>query len=216
MLNTHYIQWAAEQSEFSFGNPMLQLNEFVGIEIPAAVTFIPQTWGWWLMVSVVILLLAVNSYMRIRHWLQNRYRKQAVKRVMAAKDRPLAEFSAIVLKEIKQAISIAYGASTMVVPSNISLTSSLKGIADNQANNISLAALDGHALLLLLDITAEHHTRFNSPLGDAWQLSLLSKIEAKDAIAIEKNLTQQCCIWLMHHSSKLPCCLVGEKENADA
>lgn len=220
MLSIHHIQRASEQSEFSFGNPMLQLNEFVGIEMPKAVAFVPQTWGWWLLLSTVIALLAVYSYRRVRHWRQNRYRKQAVKKVMAAKDKPLAEFSVIVLKEIKQAISIAYGASTLVVPSNISLSSSLKGTAATQAtaspNRISLAAIDGHALLLLLDITAEHNTSFNTPLGDAWQLSLLSKIEAKDAIAVQNNLAQQCCVWLMHHTPKLPSSLIVEKANADA
>ncbi len=220
MLSTSHIQKAAQQNEFSFGNPMLQLNEFVGIEMPKAIVFMPQTWGWWLLLSIVILLFVLFSYMKLRHWRKNRYRKQAVKRVIAAKQKPLAEFSFIVLTEIKQAMSLAYGASTMIEPSSLRLASSIKGVAATQATSraasISLAALNGHDLLVLLDIAAEHNTSFNTPLGDAWQLSLLSKIEVKDAIAVQKNLTLQACIWFMHHRTNLPCGLVAIKESANA
>lgn len=199
---------------------MLQLNEFVGIEIAEAIEFIPQTWGWWLLLSIMSSLFALYFYMQLRHWWKNRYRKLAVNRIIAAKNKPLPEFSLIVLSEIKQAIALAYGTSTMLKPSSLSLSSSIKGNETTQARSCaascSLAALNGHTLLVLLDITAEHNTSFNTPLGDAWQLSLLSKTEVKDAITVQKNLTQQACIWLMHHRTTLPCGLAATKESADA
>jgi hypothetical protein len=62
-----------------FGNYVL--GDFVEVVSPEAVSWLPQTTGWvWLGVGLLFLLLRY-SWRRLRHWHQNRYRREAAIRL---------------------------------------------------------------------------------------------------------------------------------------
>ncbi|QQX78369.1 DUF4381 family protein [Shewanella sp. KX20019] len=238
MSTENQLNRVIEQNDFTFGNPVLQLNEFIGISQPKMTAFFPQTWGWWLLLLLTTLFVSRFSYQRVRYWYSNRYRKQAVKRILSYKNQPLERFSLLLLQEIKLAIATAYGSDTEIDLSRLTLSKqallnpalSKRGVNAtapiysafggnaNKSVIVTLAAIEGQALLLLLDLTAEHQCAFNTSLGDAWLQSLLSKIDDKQAaVAMQGNLIDQSCIWLMHHTAALPIALqISMAERADA
>ncbi|MEP0201277.1 MAG: DUF4381 domain-containing protein [Halioglobus sp.] len=62
-----------------FGNYALQ--DFREIVAPAAIDWLPQTPGWWVLGSVLLLWLVRRSWRRARHWFYNRYRGEAISRL---------------------------------------------------------------------------------------------------------------------------------------
>jgi len=218
MITANELNGVIEQNDFTFGNPVLQLNEFIGISQPKMTAFFPQTWGWWLLLLLVTLIVSRFSYQRIRYWYSNRYRKQAVKRILSYKKQPLERFPLLLLQEIKQAIAIAYGSDTEIDLSKLTLSKQALLNPGRPKRIVTLAAIEGQPLLLLLDLTAEHNSTFNTPLGDAWLQSLLSKLDDEQgALAMQINLIEQSCIWLMHHTAAFPIALqtaIAERTDA--
>ncbi|WOT06705.1 DUF4381 family protein [Shewanella youngdeokensis] len=201
MMTTDALSRANEQNDMAFGNPMMQLNEFVGISFPETEAFLPQTWGWWLVFGVIIALVGHFCYRRILHWYRNRYRKQTMNRLKAFQFEYVEGFSLLFLQEIKQAIAVAYGKSTTIEISQLLQPQ----LAKQSLNITTIAAIEGQALLRLLDLTAEQRCAFNTGLGDAWLNSLLAKkSNQSDALTLQQGLIEQGCIWLMHHSEDLP------------
>lgn len=63
----------------AFGN--YALGDFVEVVSPQAVSWLPQTPGWWI-VGVGLTALALRyGWRRLRHWYRNRYRREAVARL---------------------------------------------------------------------------------------------------------------------------------------
>ena len=61
----------------SFGN--LVLKGFVEIDAPEqAISWLPQTIGWLVLVLVLIVLALYRGYRYYQYWFNNRYRKSAV------------------------------------------------------------------------------------------------------------------------------------------
>jgi len=60
----------------NFGNPKVQgIKEIV---LPEPVSYVPQTFGWWILLGIVGLLLAWWVYRRYIKWRGSRYRRQAL------------------------------------------------------------------------------------------------------------------------------------------
>ncbi|MEP4486056.1 MAG: DUF4381 domain-containing protein [Halioglobus sp.] len=62
-----------------FGNYALQ--DFREIVAPDAIDWLPQTPGWWLVGSILMLWLGRWTWRRVRHWFYNRYRGEAITRL---------------------------------------------------------------------------------------------------------------------------------------
>jgi hypothetical protein len=59
-----------------FGNPQVQgIKEII---LPEPVSYIPQTVGWWILFSGVILLFAWWAFRHYVIWRRNRYRREAL------------------------------------------------------------------------------------------------------------------------------------------
>lgn len=63
----------------AFGN--YALGDFVEVVSPQAVSWIPQTPGWWIVGIGVTVLALRYAWRRLRHWYHNRYRREAVARL---------------------------------------------------------------------------------------------------------------------------------------
>lgn len=48
---------------------------------PTAISYAPQTWGWLLVLALLLLIATAWLIRRLYHWRQNRYRRQALARL---------------------------------------------------------------------------------------------------------------------------------------
>lgn len=71
----------------TFGN--YALGDFVEVVSPAAISWWPQTPGWWWLGAIVLGFALYRGWRGLRHWYRNRYRREA-----AAKLQRLAAASA--------------------------------------------------------------------------------------------------------------------------
>jgi hypothetical protein len=68
----------------AFGN--YALVGFHDIVAPAAISWLPQTPGWWLVAATFGVLLARWTGRKLRHWYRNRYRGEALRRLQSIED----------------------------------------------------------------------------------------------------------------------------------
>ena len=61
-----------------------QLKE---LGLPAPVSYAPQTWGWWVLLVVLLLAVLVLGMRRYRQWRRDRYRREALVRLAQLRDR---------------------------------------------------------------------------------------------------------------------------------
>lgn len=62
-----------------FGN--YALGDFAEVASPAAISWWPQTTGWWWLGAIVLALVLYRGWKKLRHWYRNRYRREAVERL---------------------------------------------------------------------------------------------------------------------------------------
>ncbi|MEH6586967.1 MAG: DUF4381 domain-containing protein [Halioglobus sp.] len=58
-----------------FGN--YALGNFNEVVSPAAIDWLPQTPGWYVVGAIVLILLSRQTWYRLQHWYRNRYRGEA-------------------------------------------------------------------------------------------------------------------------------------------
>ncbi len=63
----------------AFGN--YALGDFVEVVSPQAISWLPQTVGWWWLGAALLAVLARYTWRRLRHWYRNRYRREAAARL---------------------------------------------------------------------------------------------------------------------------------------
>jgi len=64
----------------AFGN--YALGDFVEIVAPAAISWWPQTVGWWWLGAALAAVAAHLGWKRLRRWYRNRYRREAAVRLL--------------------------------------------------------------------------------------------------------------------------------------
>jgi hypothetical protein len=76
----------------AFGN--YALGDFVEVVSPQAISWLPQTVGWWWLGAALLAVFARYSWRRLRYWYRNRYRREAAARLQKLGD--TADKSALV------------------------------------------------------------------------------------------------------------------------
>ncbi|WP_166215781.1 DUF4381 domain-containing protein [Pseudomonas atagonensis] len=61
-----------------------QLKE---LGLPAPVSYAPQTWGWWVLLGLLIVLAIVVGVRRYLHWRRDQYRREALVRLAQLRER---------------------------------------------------------------------------------------------------------------------------------
>ncbi|KJZ35064.1 MULTISPECIES: DUF4381 domain-containing protein [Pseudomonas] len=63
-------------------NPNIpSIDQLKEIALPAPVSYAPQTWGWWALLSVLVLAVLLVSARRYWQWRRDRYRREALVRL---------------------------------------------------------------------------------------------------------------------------------------
>ncbi|MEK1941613.1 MAG: DUF4381 domain-containing protein [Pseudomonas sp.] len=57
------------------------ISQLKEIALPAPVSYMPQTWGWLVLLAALLIALTAFSAWRYWHWRRNRYRREALLRM---------------------------------------------------------------------------------------------------------------------------------------
>jgi hypothetical protein len=57
------------------------IEQLKDIALPAPVSYAPQTWGWWVLLAVLVIAVLLLSARRYWQWRRDRYRREALVRL---------------------------------------------------------------------------------------------------------------------------------------
>ncbi|PYY67732.1 hypothetical protein CRX42_25510, partial [Pseudomonas jessenii] len=63
-------------------NPNIpSIDQLKEMALPEPVSYVPQTWGWWVLLALLIVALVVTGARRYWQWRRDRYRREALLRL---------------------------------------------------------------------------------------------------------------------------------------
>ncbi|SDZ48684.1 DUF4381 domain-containing protein [Pseudomonas sp. NFIX28] len=62
-------------------SPAPAIEQLKELELPAPVSYLPQTWGWWLLLGLLAVMLSAWAGHRYWQWRRDRYRREALLRL---------------------------------------------------------------------------------------------------------------------------------------
>jgi hypothetical protein len=69
-------------------NPNIpSIEQLKELGLPTPVSYAPQTWGWWVVLGVLILLTLIIAISRYRQWQRDQYRREALARLAQLRSR---------------------------------------------------------------------------------------------------------------------------------
>ncbi|WP_095135534.1 DUF4381 domain-containing protein [Pseudomonas sp. Irchel s3a10] len=69
-------------------NPNIpDISQLKELSLPAPVSYAPQTWGWWLLLALLIVLALIIGVRRYRQWRRDQYRREALVRLAQLRER---------------------------------------------------------------------------------------------------------------------------------
>jgi len=63
------------------------ISQLKELSLPAPVSYAPQTWGWWLLLAILVVLALVVGARSYRQWRRDRYRREALVRLAQLRGR---------------------------------------------------------------------------------------------------------------------------------
>jgi len=69
-------------------NPNIpSIEQLQELGLPAPVSYAPQTWGWWVLLAILLLAALAIATRRYWQWRRDRYRREALVRLAQLRDR---------------------------------------------------------------------------------------------------------------------------------
>ncbi|MEO6676277.1 MAG: DUF4381 domain-containing protein [Pseudomonas sp.] len=153
-----------------------QLKE---LGLPAPVSYAPQTWGWWVLLGLLVLAVVLVSAHKVWQWRRDRYRREALVR-LAELQRRSDDLSALrELPELLKRVALSIPSKTW--------------------NTVPVGALSGDEWQAFL----QQHT--SQPLPPDFSQHLAQLAYAPDAILRalpaehRQHLFDTCKRWVEHH-----------------
>lgn len=144
------------------------LKDMIDVAIPDSISWWPQTIGWKIIALLILAFAAWTGYKKVKRYLANRYRREALLALEAIKDLPDAQKS-------RDLSFITNQVAAFIYPQSAKMTGSTM-----------LACLDA-----LLPKSARSEINFDSALGQTWQDDLYlpedqTKLTAQDIQKLEQ------------------------------
>ncbi|MFJ2689290.1 DUF4381 domain-containing protein [Pseudomonas sp. NPDC087336] len=180
-----------------------QLKE---IALPVPVSYAPQTWGWWMLLAVVVVAVVLLGLRRYRQWRRDLYRREALQRLAQLQKRSDDLNALRELPELlkRTAISMPY---TIPVGASLLAKGALHStlMSNDPTSSRASSLLQGPAALGNADWQAflQRHSKHPLPANFSQQLSQLAY--APDAVlrAMPNEQRQQlfatCKRWVERH-----------------
>jgi hypothetical protein len=186
------------------------IDQLKEMALPEPVSYVPQTWGWWALLALLIIALVVTGARRYWQWRRDRYRREALLRLEELQRRSNDLSALRELPELLKRVALSMpsgwntkpvGASLLAMASGQS-TSTLNVMASSRASSLpqgNPAALgngDWQAFLQL-------HSKQPLPADFSQQLSLLAYAPDATLRALPNEQRQQlfntCKTWVERH-----------------
>jgi hypothetical protein len=69
-------------------NPNIpSIDQLQELGLPAPVSYAPQTWGWWVLLAILLLSALLIGLRRYRQWRRDQYRREALQRLAQLRGR---------------------------------------------------------------------------------------------------------------------------------
>ncbi|MFJ5254960.1 DUF4381 domain-containing protein [Pseudomonas sp. NPDC088414] len=69
-------------------NPTIpDISQLKELSLPAPVSYAPQTWGWWLLLALLVVLALMVGVRRYRQWHRDAYRREGLTRLAQLRSR---------------------------------------------------------------------------------------------------------------------------------
>ena len=149
--------------------------QMIDIIEPAAVGFWPLAWGWWVLIVLSIIGIAIAVALFIQHWRRNRYRRHALSTLKIQRfDNALTQ-GQFLMRLSKQVALAAY-----------------------PQERKHIASASGEAWLQWLN-SKTPKPLFDSDAARQWQASLYAPATEQ---APDQTLTQTMATWIRSHNPK--------------
>ncbi|KAF2394900.1 DUF4381 domain-containing protein [Pseudomonas frederiksbergensis] len=192
-------------------NPNIpSIEQLKELGLPAPVSYAPQTWGWWVLLGLLVLAVLLVSARKVWQWRRDRYRREALVR-LAELQRRSDDLSALrelpeLLKRVAISIPISgwkplpVGAGLLAKAPGQS-TSMLNVMAPSRASPLpqGVGALSGEEWQAFL----EAHSAKPLPADFSQHLAQLAYASDATLRALPAEHRQQlfdtCKLWVEHH-----------------
>jgi hypothetical protein len=178
-----------------------QLKE---IALPAPVSYAPQTWGWWVLLAVLVVAVVLLSALRYVQWRRDRYRREALVRLAQLQKRSDDLNALRELPELLKRTAISMP-NTSPVGAGLPAKGALRRAVFWRPPSLASQLLQGPGALGNADWQAflQRHSKALLPADFSQQLAQLAY--APDAVlrAMPNEQRQQlfntCKHWVEHH-----------------
>ncbi|MFJ4248333.1 protein of unknown function [Pseudomonas helmanticensis] len=194
-------------------NPNIpSIDQLKELGLPAPVSYAPQTWGWWVLLGVLLVLTLIIAVRRYRQWQRDQYRREALARLEQLRSRS-DDLNA--LRELPELLKrVALSMPTQSPSWNpISVGVSLLAIASSRSTHSSTdrtpsragSLLQGSAALGREDwqVFLQQHCRKPLPANFSAQLAQLAYAPDEVLRALpapqRQSLFETCQDWVEHH-----------------
>ncbi|NUT76955.1 DUF4381 domain-containing protein [Pseudomonas sp. C1C7] len=188
-------------------NPNIpSIDQLKEIALPAPVSYAPQTWGWWALLSVLVLSALIIGVRRYWQWRRDRYRREALVRLTQLQKRSDDLNALRELPELLKRVALS-------LPAKHGPCRSCRGLRsfdfDFKKQDQKIAALGssctGAAALHKEDWQAflQRHIKQPLPADFSQQMALLAYAPESTLRALpaehRQHLFDTCKLWVEHH-----------------
>jgi hypothetical protein len=179
-----------------------QLKE---IALPAPVSYAPQTWGWWVLLALLVIALLLVSARRYWQWRRDRYRREALVRLAQLQKRSddlnaLRELPEL-LKRVALSMPATHPVGASLVAKRPSHSKSIQTdpTPSRAGSLLQVSALGGKDWQAFLEL----HSPSPLPADFSAQLAQLAYAPDTTLRALPNEQRQQlfdtCKLWVEHH-----------------
>ena len=194
-------------------NPNIpSIDQLKELGLPAPVTYAPQTWGWWVLLGLLIVLAIVVGVRRHLQWRRDQYRREALVRLTQLRDRSDDLNALRELPELLKRVALSMPAKSSgrnPIPVGVSLLAIGSSHSTHSSTDRSLSRagslLQGVAALGREDWQGflQRHSKKQLPADFSEQLAQLAYApdDTLRALPAEQRLAlfDTCQYWVEHH-----------------
>ncbi|MFJ2479081.1 DUF4381 domain-containing protein [Pseudomonas sp. NPDC087598] len=186
-----------------------QLKE---LGLPAPVSYAPQTWGWWVLLGLLIVLAIVIGVRRHLQWRRDQYRREALVRLTQLRDRSDDLNALRELPELLKRVALSMPTQSPgrnPIPVGVSLLAKGSSHSTHSSTDRSLSRagslLQGVAALGREDWQGflQQHSKKPLPADFSEQLAQLAYAPDDTLLALpaeqRQALFDTCQYWVEHH-----------------
>ncbi|MVV49864.1 DUF4381 domain-containing protein [Pseudomonas sp. PB120] len=197
-------------------NPNIpSIDQLKEIALPAPVSYAPQTWGWWVLLGLLVVAVLLVSARRYWQWRRDRYRREALVRLAQLQKRSDDLNALRELPELLKRVAISMPPTHHTPPVGASLLAMRQAHSTSMLTDKTLSSerRPETGSLLQGDVGAlgggdwqaflERHSKQPIPADFSQQLAQLAYAPDATLQALPADQRQQlfdtCKLWVEHH-----------------